>query len=132
MTTRPVRADDRPMTGLAIPSQATDPDLVARLRSGDETAFARLVDDLSPLMLRLALGHVRTRAVAEEVVQEAWLGVLTGLGAFEGRSSLKTWVLRILVNRAKTRGERESRSVAFSCLTDDGDAPTVDPDRFFG
>jgi RNA polymerase sigma-70 factor (ECF subfamily) len=131
MTTRPERADDRPMTGLAAAPQVTDPDLVARLRSGDEAAFARLVDELSPLMLRLALGHVRTRAVAEEVVQEAWLGVLTGLPAFEGRSSLKTWVLRILVNRAKTRGERESRCVAFSCLGED-DAPAVEPDRFFG
>src|ERR687886_1635204 len=121
MTTRPVRADDRSMTGLALAPQATDPDLVARLRSGDETAFARLVDDLSPLMLRLALGHVRTRAVAEEVVQETWLGVLAGLDAFECRSSLKTWVLRILVNRAKTRGVREARSIAFSCVgADDG------------
>jgi RNA polymerase sigma-70 factor (ECF subfamily) len=120
------------MTGLALAPQATDPDLVARLRSGDEAAFARLVDDLSPLMLRLALGHVRTRAVAEEVVQEAWLGVLTGLASFEGRSSLKTWVLRILVNRAKTRGEREARCVAFSCVAEDDDGPAVGPDRFFG
>jgi RNA polymerase sigma-70 factor (ECF subfamily) len=132
MTTRPAGTDDRPMTGLALAPQATDADLVARLRAGDDVAFARVVDDLSPLMLRMALGHVPTRAVAEEVVQEAWLGVLTGLAAFEGRSSLKTWVLRILINRAKTRGEREGRSIAFSCVAEDADAPAVDPDRFFG
>jgi RNA polymerase sigma-70 factor, ECF subfamily len=120
------------MTGLALAPHTTDQELVARLRCGDEPAFVHLVDDLGPLMLRLALGHVRTRAVAEEVVQETWLAVLAGLGTFEGRSSLKTWILRILVNRAKTRGERESRCVAFSCLTDDDDAAAVDPDRFFG
>ena len=121
------------MSGLALAPQPTDQELVTRLRAGDEAAFARLVDDLSPLMLRLALGHVRTRAVAEEVVQEAWLGVIAGLDGFECRSSLKTWILRILVNRAKTRGERESRSVAFSCVADDDDdGPAVDPDRFFG
>jgi len=120
------------MTGLALAPPATDRELVDRLRSGDEAAFAELVDELGPLMLRLARGHVRTRAVAEEVVQEAWLGVLTGLATFEGRSSLKTWIVRILVNRAKTRGDRESRCVAFSCLAEDDDAPAVAPDRFFG
>ena len=67
-------------------------------------------------MLRIALTHVRTRAVAEEVVQEAWLGVLQGLDRFEGRSSLKTWILRIVANRARTRGEREARSVPLSSL----------------
>ncbi|MFY9586686.1 MAG: sigma-70 family RNA polymerase sigma factor, partial [Actinomycetota bacterium] len=76
--------------------------------------------------------YVRTRAVAEEVVQEAWLGVLNGLKRFEGRSSLKTWIFRILTNVAKTRGEREGRSVPFSSLTgDEADTPAVDPDRFF-
>jgi RNA polymerase sigma-70 factor (ECF subfamily) len=129
MTAHPAVADDRPM--LVPAPQTMDQDMVVRLRSGDEAAFVRLIDDLGPLMLRLALGHVRTRAVAEEVVQEAWLGVLAGLATFEGRSSLKTWILRILVNRAKTRGEREARCVAFSCLADD-DTPAVDPDRFFG
>src|SRR5690242_5999412 len=116
MTTRPARADDRPMTGLALAPLATYQDLLDRLCSGEEAAFTQLVDDLGPLMLRVALGHVRTRAVAEEVVQEAWLGVLAGLPAFQGRSSLKTWILRILVNRAKTRGEREARCTAFSCI----------------
>jgi RNA polymerase sigma-70 factor (ECF subfamily) len=81
----------------------------------------------------MALGHVRTRAVAEEVVQETWLGVLDGLDRFEGRSSLKTWILRILVNRAKTRGAREARCVPFSSLGPaDDEAPAVDPARFLG
>jgi RNA polymerase sigma-70 factor (ECF subfamily) len=106
-------------------------ELVARLRSGDERAFMELVDSYGPLMLRVALGHVRTRAVAEEVVQEAWVGVLNGLDRFEGRSSLKTWILRILINRAKTRGEREARCVPFSSLRDSGDdEPAVEPARF--
>ena len=83
-------------------------------------------------MLRVAMMYVSSRAVAEEVVQEAWLGVFAGLDRFEGRSSLKTWVFRILTNTAKTRGEREGRSVPFSSLGgDDGDdEPAVDADRF--
>jgi RNA polymerase sigma-70 factor, ECF subfamily len=110
---------------------AKEKELLARLRSGDERAFMELVDAYGPLMLRMALGHVRTRAVAEEVVQEAWLGVLAGLDRFEGRASLKTWILRILVNRAKSRGEREARCVPFSSLEEPGDEePAVDPARF--
>jgi RNA polymerase sigma-70 factor, ECF subfamily len=85
-------------------------------------------------MLRVAMMHVSTRAVAEEVVQEAWLGVFKGLERFEGRSSLKTWIFRILTNTAKTRGEREGRSVPFSSLAadDDDSGPAVDADRFLG
>jgi RNA polymerase sigma-70 factor (ECF subfamily) len=76
---------------------------------------------------------VSSRAVAEEVVQEAWLGVLNGIGRFEGRSSLKTWIFRILTNTAKTRALRERRSIPFSSLTAEGDEGTaVDPDRFLG
>src|SRR4051812_32299630 len=107
-----------------------DAELLIRLRRGDEDAFMELVDRYGPLMLRIALSHVPTRAVAEEVVQEAWLGVLQGLGRFEGRSSLKTWILRIVANRARTRGERERRSVPLSSLEPAGDEPAVDPDRF--
>jgi RNA polymerase sigma-70 factor (ECF subfamily) len=111
----------------------TEDQLLARLRDGDEDAFMEIVDAYGPLMLRMALGHVRTRAVAEEVVQETWLGVLDGLDRFEGRSSLKTWILRILVNRAKTRGAREARCVPFSSLGPaDDEAPAVDPARFLG
>ena len=107
--------------------------VVAALRAGDEATFTMLVDELGPSMLRVALMYVPTRAIAEDVVQEAWLGVLAGIGRFEGRSSLKTWIFRILTNRAKTRGERESRSIPFSSLAPadgDGDEPAVDPDRF--
>jgi RNA polymerase sigma-70 factor, ECF subfamily len=107
--------------------------LVAALRAGDEQAFATLVDLYGATMRRLALGFVHNAAVADEVVQEAWLGVLRGIGRFEGRSSLKTWIFRILVNQAKTRARRERRSVPFSALADgegDADAPTVGPDRF--
>ncbi|HEY6887427.1 MAG TPA: sigma-70 family RNA polymerase sigma factor [Solirubrobacter sp.] len=109
-----------------------DSELLARLRTGDEDAFMALVDKYGPLMLRIALGYVRTRAVAEEVVQESWLGVLQGLDRFEGRSSLKTWILRIVANRARTRGEREARTVPFSSLAPeaDEDGPAVNPERF--
>ena len=82
-------------------------------------------------MLRLATMYVSSRAVAEEVVQEAWIAVLTGIDRFEERSSLKTWIFRILTNKAKTRAEREGRTVPFSSLGDpDDDEPAVDPDRF--
>jgi RNA polymerase sigma-70 factor, ECF subfamily len=111
----------------------TDAALVERLRVGDEDAFMSLVDGLGPSMLRVARMYVSTLAVAEEVVQEAWLGVLQGIGRFEGRSSLRTWVFRILVNIAKTRGQREGRSVPFATLMgDDLDRPTWDPSAFQG
>ena len=90
-----------------------------------------LVERLQPSMLRVARMYVSTAAVAEEVVQETWLGVLRGLDRFQGRSSLRTWIFRILTNIAKTRGQREGRSLPFASLAgDDLDAPAVDPDRF--
>ena len=107
-------------------------DLLARLRAGDERAFETLVERHYATMLAVAQTYVRTRAVAEEVVQEAWLGVLKGLDRFEGRSSLKTWILRILVNIAKTRGVREARSVPYASLAPEGDEPAVEPERFRG
>ncbi|MDH5225151.1 MAG: RNA polymerase sigma factor [Actinomycetota bacterium] len=108
-------------------------ELVQRLRAGDEDAFMFLVDRLQPMMVRVARMYVSSQAVAEEIVQEAWLGVLKGIGRFEGRSSLRTWILRIVSNIAKTRGQREGRSVPFASLAgDDLDAPTFDPDRFLG
>jgi len=88
--------------------------LLEALRNGDETAFTALVDRYHGPLLRLALGFVPGRAVAEEVVQETWVGVLEGLSRFEERSSLKTWIFRILINRAKTRGGRERRYVPFA------------------
>ena len=112
---------------------ATDLALVERLRAGDEDAFMALVERLQPSMLRVARMFVSTQAVAEECVQECWLGVLTGLGKFEGRSSLRTWIFRILTNIAKTRGQREGRSVPFASLAgDDLDAPSYDPTTFLG
>jgi RNA polymerase sigma-70 factor (ECF subfamily) len=106
--------------------------LVEALRRGDEKAFAALVDRYHSSLLRLAMSYVATREQAEDVVQETWLGVLNGIDRFEGRSSLKTWIFRILVNRAKTKGVRERRSVPFSSLEGDGDEnqPSVDASRF--
>lgn len=100
-----------------------------RLRARDEAAFVEVVELYGAPMLRLARSFVSSQAVAEEVVQDAFLGVLTGIDRFEGRSSLKTWLFRILTNCAKTRGVREARSAPFSALGDP-DGPTVDPDRF--
>jgi RNA polymerase sigma-70 factor (ECF subfamily) len=108
--------------------------LLDGLRRGDDSAFLALVDRYSTSMLRLALTYVRNRQIAEEAVQEAWLGVLVGLNRFEGRSTVKTWIYRILINRAKTRAEREGRSVPFSALEEfdlELDGPSVEPDRFF-
>ncbi len=84
------------------------------LRQGDEAAFARLVDQHHASLRRVARLYVSNRAVADEVVQDAWLGVIQGIWAFEGRSSLKTWIFRILINRAKTRAAREGRMVPFA------------------
>ncbi|HEY6672681.1 MAG TPA: sigma-70 family RNA polymerase sigma factor [Solirubrobacterales bacterium] len=112
-----------------------DTDLVARLRRGDESAFVELIDRYGATMLRVAQMYVRDRATAEEVVQETWLAVLNGIDRFEGRSSLKTWLFRILTNRAKTRGERDGRVLPFSALagaSNESDEPSVDPDRFLG
>ncbi len=116
-------ADTAP--GVASPD---DRRTVAAILAGDERAFEELVDRYSASLLRVALGYVRTRTAAEEAVQDTWIGVLQGLPAFEGRSSLRTWIFRILVNQAITRGVRESRSVPFSSLGDDEAA--VDPERF--
>lgn len=107
--------------------------LAAAVRAGDERAFGELVRLHSPTMQRLAQMIVGSQAVAEEVVQEAWIGVLAGIDRFEGRASLKTWIFRILVNKAKTRAARESRTIVFSALDDaSGPEPSVDPDRFLG
>jgi RNA polymerase sigma-70 factor (ECF subfamily) len=107
-----------------------DEQVIARLRAGDEHVFEALVARHYATMMAVARTYVRSRAVAEEVVQETWLGVLQGLDRFEGRSSLKTWIIAILVNKAKTRGQREARSVPFTAL--EGDEPSVAPERFRG
>jgi RNA polymerase sigma-70 factor (ECF subfamily) len=110
-------------------SESADAARLAALRAGDERAFAELVDELSPRMLKLARVYVNGMAVAEEAVQEAWIVVLRGLDRFEGRSSLATWILGIVVNVARARARHESRSRPFSSLTAD-DEPIIDPDRF--
>jgi len=109
-----------------------DEQLVAALRAGDEEAFRTVVREWHSSMLRVAQIFVPTRSLAEEVVQETWLRVLGALDRFEGRSSLKTWVFRILVNTAKTRAQREGRVVPFSSLHDPTRIPeaAVEPERF--
>ena len=106
--------------------------LVERLRAGDEIAFMMLVEQHQAAMLRIARMYVPTRAVAEEVVQEAWLGILKGLDRFEGRSSLRTWMYRIVANIAKTRAQRDARSVPFSALEGADGGSGVDPEWFQG
>ena len=105
--------------------------LLMALKDGDEAVYMSLVEAWAPAMLQLARVHVSSQAIADEVVQEAWVGIVRGLDGFEGRSSLKTWAFRIVSNIAKTRGVKESRSVPFSSATVEGDeGPAVDPDRF--
>jgi RNA polymerase sigma-70 factor (ECF subfamily) len=117
---------------MAIVRESDDDRLIAALRQGDEAAFVALLDRYHASLLRLALSYVSTRAVAEEVVQETWLGLLQSLGRFEGRSSLRTWLFRILVHRALARATRESHSVSFSDLArhDAASGPSVTPERF--
>jgi RNA polymerase sigma-70 factor, ECF subfamily len=111
---------------------AEEVEQLARLRAGDERAFEALVDRHYGTMLAVAQTYVSSRAVAEEVVQEAWLGVLKGLDRFEGRSSLATWILRIVANTAITRAGREVRSIPYSALAGEGDEHAVEPNRFRG
>jgi RNA polymerase sigma-70 factor, ECF subfamily len=113
--------------------RSEDAALVARLREGDESAFVHVVDAWSPTMLRVARMFVSTDASAQEIVQEAWLAVVRGLDRFEGRSSLRTWVFRILTNLGKTRGVKEARAVPLSSLSSGvSTGPTVDSNRFRG
>jgi len=103
----------------------TEAALVAQLRAGDQAAITRLVDQWSPAMLRVARSFVDSPQSAEDVVQDAWLGMLSGLAQFQGRSSLRTWTFSILVNRARTRGAREARTLPHSPLADQ-DEPAAD------
>jgi RNA polymerase sigma-70 factor (ECF subfamily) len=104
--------------------------LVEALKDRDESAFADLVDLHTPAMLRVARGYVRSREIAEDVVQETWIAVLKGINAFEGRSSLRTWLFTILINIAKRRGMRERRDADVAVIAFTGG--TVDPARFRG
>jgi RNA polymerase sigma-70 factor (ECF subfamily) len=123
------------VTGPAVQERrptADEVELLAKLRAGDERAFEALVNRHYRTMLAVAQTYVGSRAVAEEVVQDAWLGVLKGLDGFEGRSSLATWILRIVVNIAMTRGGREARSIPYASLAAEGDEHAVEPERFRG
>ena len=119
-----------------MPQPADEAALLAALRSGDRDAFEKLVDDLSPGLLRVAMQHTPSRAVAEEVVQDTWIAVIDGIDRFEGRSSLRTWIYRILLNIARTRGKRERRTLPFSYFRrraeEGGDEAAVEPERFQG
>ena len=112
------------------PAQLEELQIVEALRAGDERVFEQLVRMYQGMLLRVAQMYVSSRAVAEEVVQETWLAVLNGIDRFEGRSSLKTWIFRILANRAKTRAQREGRTIPFSALGEGDFEPAVEPDRF--
>ncbi|VXC24084.1 RNA polymerase sigma factor [Aeromicrobium sp. 9AM] len=111
-------------------SSSTDDAIVAGVRAGDEAVFALLLSDWSRSMLMVARTFVSTEASAEEVVQDTWLAVIRGIDGFEGRSSLRTWVYRILVHTAKRRGTRESRIVPWGNLTAEDRGSTVDPALF--
>jgi RNA polymerase sigma-70 factor (ECF subfamily) len=115
----------------------SDDAVVARLRAGDEAMFALMLDTWSPGLRRMARAHLSTEASADEVLQDTWIAVIQGLDRFEGRSTLRTWVYRILVNTAKTRAVREARTVPSAELFDirltaADTGPTVDPARFRG
>ena len=115
-------------------STSSDALIVERLKAGDELVFAELLTDWSGSMLRLARTHVSTDASAEDVVQDTWMAVIRGIDRFEGRSSLRTWVYRILINTAKKKGVREHRTIPTESLSvaSDHRRPTVDPARFLG
>jgi RNA polymerase sigma-70 factor (ECF subfamily) len=110
---------------------ASDEQIVAALRAGDERTFRELFERTYPMMKRVARGYVASDAVAEEVVQETWMAVVTGIERFQGRSALGTWIFSILTNQAKAHGARERRALPFSCVAPaDVEAPAVDTDRF--
>ena len=121
----------------AAPSRETDAsgderDLILRLRAGDRAAFTALVSSHGAALLRLATTFVKDRSIAEEIVQDAWVAALESLDGFEGRASLRTWLLHIVANKARTRLTRDKRTVPFSAFAapDDGDDPAVSPERF--
>ena len=132
-TVAPRETDAERAQHLEASTPLDDVSLVEALRRGDEAAFRTLIARHHASLLRLATTFVGSPGLAEEVVQETWLAVLQGLDRFEGRSSLRTWIYSILTNRARSKGQRESRSVPFSAFgsfEDGGDEPAVEPERF--
>lgn len=123
------------MSSPAPPIGATQDDrrVVAGLRAGDEAVFAEMVGRYHSSLIRVAMRYVPSRAVAEEVVQDTWVGVIESIDRFEGRSTVKTWLYRILIYRARARGERERRSTPMSALANDfHDGPSVPTEQFQG
>ncbi len=120
------------MTSFEPPVQQDDALVIAALRAGNEAAFSQLIDEYNGALQRLAMVYVTDRSTAEDVVQETWIGLLQSLPRFEGRSSLKTWIFRILMNCARSRSRKDSRSIPFSAAftTDDRDDGDPEPRRF--
>ena len=120
-----------PALATGASSRAADEQIVSGLRAGDEHAFRDLYERQYPAMKRVARGYVESEAVAEEIVQETWIAILTGIGRFQGRSALSTWIFSILINQAKSHNARERRALPFSSIASSGDAePALDMDRF--
>src|SRR5438270_10302232 len=111
----------------------SDEQTLAALRAGDEHTFRELFARSYPMMKRVARAYVASDAVAEEIVQETWVAIVTGLDRFEGRSALGTWIFSILVNQAKTHNARERRALPFCSIeAEQTDEAAVDADRFQG
>ena len=117
---------------ILVGATADDQRIIAGLRAGDETAFVEMVDRYNGSLVRVAMRYVPSRAVAEEVVQDTWIGVIEGIDRFEGRSTIKTWLYKILIYKARARSERERRTVPLSALATDDSAPSVPTERFRG
>ena len=117
---------------ILVGATADDQRIIAGLRAGDETAFVEMVDRYNGSLVRVAMRYVPSRAVAEEVVQDTWIGVIEGIDRFEGRSTIKTWLYKILIYKARARGERERRTVPLSATAIDDSAPSVPTERFRG
>lgn len=115
-----------------VGATADDQRIIAGLRAGDEAVFTEMVDRYNGSLVRVAMRYVPSRAVAEEVVQDTWIGVIQGIDRFEGRSTIKTWLYKILIYRARDRGQRERRTTPMSSLAGDDSAPSVPTERFRG
>ena len=115
-----------------VGATADDQRIIAGLRAGNEAVFVEMVDKYHGSLVRVAMRYTLSRAVAEEVVQDTWIGVVEGIDRFEGRSTVKTWLYKILIYRARARGERERRMTPMSALANDDSAPSVPTERFRG
>lgn len=117
------------------PGAPPDEEMLPRIRQGDEAAFCELVERYNASLIRVARSYVKDQSVAEEVAQEAWIGFLKGLDRFEGRAALRTWLFRILTNKAKDRVQKDRRYLPLSSLVKTetmGDDPALDPELFQG